>query len=131
LEVELFPQVFITDKAANENTVVELTTEDGAEYRLRFNGEEDELSFDRLISIERDGNETRNEKLHIFTCSKSNGNNSSVEYVLDLGIVNHNVDENEDKIPDGEVFTTKPLFCLLTEKNITLEKMEDFERIQF
>jgi hypothetical protein len=131
LEVDLIPQVFVTDKAANENTVAEIGAEDGANYRLRFNGEEDELYYERLARIERVGSEARGEKLHIFVDSKRDGTKSCVEYDLDLGLVTHNVDGEASKIPDGETLTTKPLFCLLTEDNITLEAMEDFGRIQF
>jgi hypothetical protein len=131
LKVNLFPQVFITDKAANENTVVTMSAEDGQEYRLRFDGEEDEMSYDRLLCVERDGDMARTEKLYIFKDSKRDGSTSSVQYDLDLGVTDHNVDEKEFEIPDGEVFTTKPLLCLITEKKLTPEVVEDFGRIEF
>ncbi|MCL2249660.1 MAG: GNAT family N-acetyltransferase [Oscillospiraceae bacterium] len=131
LEITLYPQVFITDKVANESTVAEMLTQDGAKYRMHFNGEEDELSYDRLIRIERSDSRARSEKLYIFADSKRDRSESGVEYDLDIGVVNHFVNEKVSKIPDGETFTTKPLFCLLTEKDITLGAMEDFGRIQF
>ena len=101
---------------------------DGQKYRMRFDGEEDNMTYDRLISIERDGKEARSEKLYVLKDSRRDNGRNGVEYDLDTGATEHEINA---KVPDGEVFTTKPLLCLFSEKTLTMESVEDFSKIEF
>jgi len=128
LEAEMYAHVFIADKNTRKNTVAEMTGMDGQKHRMRFGGEEDDMSYDRLISIERDGKEARPEKLYVLKDSGRDNGRNGVEYDLDTGATEHEINA---KVPDGEVFTTKPVLCLLSEKTLTMESVEDFSRIEF
>jgi len=146
LDAELFSMLFISGKEGLADITAALTTQDKTEYSLRFCGDGHEMNFDRLISFSRDGENQRGgdnlcdgdnmhggenqrqEKLYVFKDSARDRGKSELGYDINIAYCDYNM---KSSLPDGSHCTTKPIFCILTEKELTLETLADFSRIEF
>jgi hypothetical protein len=105
-----------------------MTTGDKKEYRLRFCGDGHEMDYDRLLAFSRDGKSQRQEKLYVFKDSVRDRGKLMVAYDINIAYCDFDM---KGYIPDGGHHTTRPVFCILTDKTLTLESLTDLERIVF
>jgi len=128
VEPEIYSLLFMSGKEDLEDTVAEMTTDEKTKYRLCFTGDGHEMHYDRLISFSREGESHRPEKLYVYKEPLGDKCKSSLEYDIDFAYCEFDM---QGSIPSGSHFTTKPLFCLLTEKTLTLESLKDLSKIEF
>jgi len=128
LDAELFSMLFLSGKDGISDMSAHISTEDKTDYLLRFNDEGNEMRFDRLISFSLDGGKARKEKLYVFKDAVRDRGKQVVEYDMNIVFCDFNM---KSRIPDGGFHTTKPIFFILTDKELTLESLTDLERITF
>ena len=128
MDAELYSMLFLSGKEGLPDIVAGLSGEDGIRYDLRFCGGGHELRYDRLIAFSRDGLNKRREKLYVFKDSKRDHGKSTLGYDINIAYCDFNM---KGSVPSGGHLTTKPVFCILTEKELTLEALTDLSRIEF
>ena len=89
---------------------------------------EEELRYDRLVKVSRCKENPRPEKFYIFKDSVNEKDEQIFEYDINIALCYASM---KGSTPNGESFTTTPVFCILTEKDLTLEDLEDLRRISF
>ena len=127
MEAELFTMLMLAGKESLSELCVELA-EDNLKCKIRAGSLDDEKYYDRLIKISNEGENPRPEKMYVYKDSERD--NGRQYFGLDDNIVfcDYNMKSN---VPDGKHYTTMPIFCILTEKDLAQEDLEDFKRIFF
>jgi hypothetical protein len=122
---------------SGEEDLPEITAEfkDGdLECKVHPGGFEEELRYDRLVKVSRCKENPRPEKLYIFKDSVQNLANEAhkeeqiFEYDINIALCYASM---KGSAPNGESFTTTPVFCILTDKDLRSEDLEDLKRISF
>ena len=116
---------------SGEETLTEITAEfkEGSlECKVHPGKAEEEQRYDRLVKVSRCKENQRPEKLFIFKDSANDKEEQVFEYDINIALCYASMKGNA---PNGESFTTTPVFCILTEKDLTLEDLEDLKRISF
>ena len=127
VETELTSMLFTSGKEWHPNTIVEMTADDKAKYRLRLSGDGLEMGYDRLISFSRE-KERRPEKLYVYKDSIRDRGKSEFGYDINIAYCELSI---KGSMPNTRSYTTKPILCILTEKDLTLEALTDFSKIDF
>jgi len=96
--------------------------------KVRPGSIDDEFRYDRLVIIAREGETPRPEKLFVFKDSERD-NGQSLIGIDDL--ITYCSLSMKKSVPSGGSYTTMPVFCILSEKNLTLESLDDLRRIEF
>jgi len=127
MEAELFAMLMLAGKEYLSELCAELS-ENNIKCKVRPGSIDEELRYDFLIKIAREGKNPRPEKLYIYKDAERD--NGRQEFGADDQIVycDFNMKSN---VPDGKHYTTMPIFCILTEKDLVQENLEDFRRISF
>jgi hypothetical protein len=126
-ENDLYTGLNFCGKDGLSDYFVECKASDKQTYRRRM-GEDTGQGFDRMVCIKREGENPWNECLYVFRDAKR-----------DLGANELHADVNYAQlslptklyVKDGGRFTTRPVFCLFTDKCLELEMFKDFDRITF
>jgi len=124
-------EMFYFVNLAGKDTLPELTAEfNEGELKCKvYPGDvEDEFMYDNLIKISRNRENPRPEKLYVYKDSKRDRGENELGYDIDIAYIYTNMKNNA---PDGESFTTMPMFCIMTEKDLTAEDLGDLRRIEF
>jgi hypothetical protein len=127
LDTELKTFLFLASEERLSEIVAEFK-EGTLECKIHPGKTEEELKYDRLVKVSACKENPRPEKLYIFknsTCKKD-----EQIFECDINIAYCYASEN-GSTPNGESFTTTPVFCILTEKDLKLEDLEDLKRISF
>jgi len=116
---------------AGKETLSELCVdmiEGDVRCRVRPGDVDDEYAYDRLVTITHEGENPRPEKLYVYKDSvRDNG-----KHYIGMNDTIVYCDFNMKKwVPDGGSYTTMPIFCILTEKDLTMDDLEDLRRITF
>jgi RimJ/RimL family protein N-acetyltransferase len=127
-DTELCSMLFLSGKDRHSTTVATTYTDDNTEYRLRFSGDGHEMPFGRLVRVERDGENKRAEKLYVYKDSVGDRGKNDIDYDLNIAFCAYSM---KSGIPNGSHYTTKPMFLILTEKELTPEALSDLSRIEF
>jgi RimJ/RimL family protein N-acetyltransferase len=128
MDAELYSMAFLSGKDGKSDMLASMATEDNKDYRLRFCGDDHEMNYDRLIAFSRDGETKRQERLYIYKDSIRDRGKLLVAYDINTVYCDFNM---KGYIADGEQHTTRPVFCILTDKALTLETLTDLSRITF
>ena len=104
-----------------------IKTEEKDEYRIRM-GDDAWHNSDRLIKISYEGKSARDEKLYIYNDAVKN--KGSIGLSGDINCCGVNTSANTNIVSGGNS-TLRPVFLILTEKELTLESLIDLERITF
>jgi len=128
LDAELFTMLNLSGKDGISNMFASTSTRDNTDYFLRFCEEGHEMYFDRLVTFSYDGEKARSEKLYVFKDSDRDRGKHTVENDMNIVFCDYNM---KGRVPDGGCHATKPIFCILTDKELTLESLTDLERITF
>jgi len=97
--------------------------------KVRPGFNDDSLKYDQLISISNNSENPRSEMLHIYKDEKPDSAVSCFEYDNDVALCAY--DDMRAKIPNGKSYTTMPILCILSDKELTLDDTTDFGRISF
>lgn len=103
-----------------------VTTNEKDEYRLRMG--EGWHDADRLVRISREGSSAREEKLYVYTDARRN--NGSIGIGGDVNSCNIYCSAWTNLLKDAS-HTMRPVFFILTEKELTLDSLADLERVTF
>jgi len=119
--------LMLAGKESLSELCVELA-EENLKCKIRPGSLDDEKYYDRLIKISNEGEHPRPEKLYVYKDSERD--NGKQYFGLDDNIVfcDYNM---KNYVPDGKHYTTMPIFCILAEKDLVQEDLEDFKRISF
>jgi len=127
MDMELCSLVFFSGKETLSE-IGAVLKEGNLECKVSLGGVEDSLRYDRLVTISRNGDDLRPEKLYVFKDSERDNGKQHFEYDINIAYSEINA---KGKVADGENFTTKPVFCILTEKELAEEDLDDLRRISF
>ena len=128
LNAEFSSIAFLSGKIGLADLYVQLTEDNKTHYRLHADSSENSLIFDRLIRFSREGENPRREKLFMYHDTACDMGRNVYEYDLNVAFCDMQM---KGKVPDGCSHTAKPLFCILTEKELTRESLDDLRRIEF
>jgi len=128
-DAEAFSIMFVSGKDGLSDLFAGFSAERDTQYRLQTGaGSEEEHTYDRLIRFSREGSAPRTEKLYVFKDSaRDRGKNT---YGFDITTASCEF-HMKGRVPDGGQYTYKPIICILTEKDLTLEALTDLNRIEF
>lgn len=127
-DAELYSMMYLSGKEGLTDLYASATTGQKTTYRLRMSGEEHNLLVDRFAAFSREGCSSRQEKLYVYMDSKRNRGKFSVEGDMNIVYCDLNM---KGFVRDGGQYTTKPLFCIITEKDLDPESLGDLSRIEF
>jgi len=126
-DAELFSLLLLSGDEGLSEMRTELK-EGNLECKIHPGGVEDTVRYDRLVKIYREGENPRPEKLYVFKDAARDNDKQNFEYDLNYACCEILIKRS---IPDGGTRTTVPLFCILTEKDLTEESLDDLRRISF
>ena len=110
----------------NLTDIYALTTAEKENYRLRMGDAWG--GSDRFIRVSYEGKSTRDEKLYMFTDSGRNNGGAGVASDINQCSVWANAGTNLTNNADR---TMRPVFFILTEKELTLDSVIDLDRVTF
>jgi hypothetical protein len=82
---------------------------------------------DRLVRISCEGERARDEKLYVYNDTTRDSGISVGSDVYHCNVYNH----DSARVISGESETLRPVFFILTEKELTLDSVTDLNRIKF
>ena len=127
IDAELFSMLFLADRDTLHGLCAEMV--DGSlECKVHPGSVDDEFAYDRLMTITREDKNLRPEKLYIFKDSARDNGKHCIGMDNDVVYCDFNM---EKSVPNGGSYTTMPIFCLLSEKGLTLESLDDLRRVEF
>jgi len=127
MEAALYTMIMLAGKE-NLSTLCAKLTEGDIKCKVRPGSIDDEKLYDRLVTITCEGENLRTEKLYVYKDSKRDNGKSCIG--LDDSIVYCDFNM-KDNVPDGKCYTTMPIFCILSDKELKQDDLEDFRRISF
>ena len=128
MDTELFSLIFLSDEKQLPELGADFYAENNTHYKLRDISGEQSLIYERLISFSREGENLRPEKLYIYKDAKRDRGRSFYEFDITTAFCEIST---KGHIPDNSIYTTKPIFCILTEKELTPESLKDLDNIEF
>lgn len=102
-------------------------TDEKEEYRAKMG--DTWLGADRLVKISFEGKITRDEKLYVYT--DHSRNNGGIGINSDINQCNIYFNGNTNSLFNNTTRTFRPVFYILTEKEITLDSVVDLEKVIF
>jgi len=127
LEADLDYFLFLTGEEGLSEITAEFK-EDNLKCKVHPGKAEEELRYDRFLKVSRNKENPRPEKLFIFKESARDKDEQVFECDINIAFCYSYMKNNT---PNGESFTTPPVFCILTEKDLKVEDLEDLKRISF
>ena len=124
-EANMESETFLKISENIKSTYVEAMNKDRIIYRIRAGTSDQDVNFDGLVKFISD-DEGRKEKLYIY--HKAQGDDS--HFWVDINAVCAVIGTNAAAAP-GRVFTSRPTFYIVTERDLTVEALTDLERICF
>ena len=127
LDANMYYWLNLSGKEGLKEITAELK-EGALECKVHTNGGEESLMYDNLLKVSYNKENPRPEKLYIFKDAKRDKGDNEFEFDIDIATCFSSM---KNSAPDGESFTTLPVFCILTEKDLKAEDLEDLKRISF
>jgi hypothetical protein len=106
-----------------------LTREDKDEYRARMG--DGWYGSDRFIKMLFEGESARPEKLYVFYDPSRNSGGGGLGLGSDIHQCSINTNGNTNYLLNGMSHTFRPVFFMLTEKELTFDSVNDLERVFF
>ena len=128
LNADMYSMLFLSGKEGLTDMSAHVAAPDKTSYELRFGKDDFEMRFDKLIALSRGGGEPRAEKLYVYKDYKRDRGKQLIGFDLNIAYCDFNMSGH---VADGASHTTKPIFCIITEKELTAESLADFDRIEF
>jgi len=127
LDTELCSLLFNSGKDDIKNLRAEMEI-DNTKYKVQLDGAEEMLWYSRYVKIFRGGEKPCDEKFYVYRNVEYDNGQQYFEYDIWIAYC-----ESKSKagIADGETFTTVPMFCILTEKDLNFEALDELKRIMF
>jgi len=127
LDANLNSYLFLSGEEGLSEITAELK-EGNLECKVHPGKAEEDLRYDRLLKASRCKENPRPEKLYIFKDPVYEKEEQCFEYDINIAFLYATM---KGSAPNGESFTTTPVFCILTEKDLKAEDLEDLKRISF
>ena len=102
------------------------TTSEKEEYRIRMG--DSWADADRLIRISYEGKSARKEKLYVFT--DADRNNGGISVGSDINQCSIFTGAHA-RLVSEENLTLRPVFFILTEKELSIDALTDLDRVMF
>jgi hypothetical protein len=128
LDAEMNSLLFASGEEGMSDLCVNLAEENGSGNVLNASSTGEWVRYDCFASFSRKCENPRSEKLYVFRDSSSDRERPCFEYDADTACCDFSM---KGSIPDSESHTTKPTFCILTEKDLSPESLEDLKRVEF
>ena len=128
LDAEMYTMMFLSGKEDLQDLRAAVTAEDKSAYHLKMGRDDREMRFDRLLMLSREGKDPRSEKMYIFKDSVRDRGRQVIGYDQNIAFYDANM---KGRVHDGAYYSTKPVFCILTEKELSLDSLTDLSRISF
>jgi len=126
-EVEPYSMIMLAGKDTLSELCADMT-EGSIGCMVRPGDVDEEYAYDRLVTITREGENPRPEKLYIYKDSVRDNGKHCIGMDDSIVYCDFNMKKS---VPDGESYTTMPIFCILSEKDLTPESLDDLKRISF
>jgi len=127
MDAELYAMAMLAGKDTLLDLYAEMI-EGNITCNVRPGSIDEEFAYDRLVKIVHEGENPRPEKLYIYKDSERDNGKSWIGMDDNIVYCDYNMKKS---VPDGESYTTLPIFCILSEKDLTLECLDDLRRIEF
>ncbi|MCL2627269.1 MAG: GNAT family N-acetyltransferase [Oscillospiraceae bacterium] len=127
LDTELNTLMFLSGEENLKNLRAEMVI-DNTKYKVRLGGVEEMLWYDRLVKIQSDFDAPRPEKLYVYGNAYYDNGEQFFDYDFGIALCES---KSRSGVPDGGSFTSVPIFCILSEKDLTLESLDDLRRVMF
>ena len=127
MDTELFSLLALSGSEGLSNITAELKEGD-LSCKVRLGGVEEMLRYDYLVKIAHVADDHRPEKLYVYKDAERDNGRQHFEYDINVAYCDFNAKFN---IEDGGSYTTVPIFCILTEKDLTVDDFNDLKRITF
>jgi len=127
-DAEMFSMLHISGKEGLTDLYAATANREKTAYRLRMGSDEHGIQYDRLVRFSHEGETRRARKLYVFKDSERDQGMSHVECDMNVAYCDINM---KGSVPDGGCYTTKPIFCIITGKELCLESLTDLEHISF
>ena len=121
-EAKTNTETFIKASEDIKNTYVEAINKERISYRIRAGTGDQDANFDGFAKFVGDGKE----KLYVY--HKAQGDESY--FWVDINAVCAVIGTNVAAAP-GSVFTSRPTFYIMTERDLPVDALSDLERIHF
>jgi len=126
-EVEPYSMIMLAGKDTLSDLCAEMT-EGSVGCKVRPGDVDEEYAYDRLVKLTREGENPRPEKLYVYKDSVRDNGKHCIGMDDNIVYCDFNMKKH---VPNGDSYTTLPIFCILSEKDLTLESLDDFRRISF
>ena len=127
MDAELFSMIML----AGKDSLTELCADmmDGSIHcKVRPGSVDEEYAYDRLVTITREGESPRPEKLYIYKDSERDNGSHCIGMDDSIVYCDFNMKKS---VPDGGSYTTMPIFCILSEKELAMDDLEGLRRTVF
>jgi len=126
-EVEPYSMIMLAGKDTLSELCAEMV-EGSVRCKVRPGDVDEEYAYDRLVTITREGRDSRPEKLYVYKDSERDNGKHCIGMDDSIVYCDFNMKKS---VPDGGSYTTMPIFCILSEKDLTLESLDDLRQISF
>jgi hypothetical protein len=127
-ELDLEVEAFLSGEEGLKDIYACYTTDDNTDYYLRMGASESDMVFDRFVTLSREGESKRAEKMYIFKDAKRDRGECTLGFDVNHSSINSSA---KAFVENGKQHVTRPLFVILSEKELTLEALTDLERVYF
>ncbi|MCL2819622.1 MAG: GNAT family N-acetyltransferase [Oscillospiraceae bacterium] len=127
LDDELHCMLIFSGEESLSEICVEMTDGD-IKCKVHPGTGEEELLYDKLLKVSRNKDNPRSEKLYIYKDSGQYNGKHQFDFDNKIACSYFNT---KYKLPNGGQFTSLPIFCILTDKDLSLESLDDLRRISF
>jgi len=127
METELFSLLAVSGKEILPEITAELKEGD-ISCKVCLGGTEEMLRYDYLVKIARGGGDSRPEKLYVYRDGERDNGKQHFEYDINIATCDFN---SKFSFEDGGSYTTMPIFCILSEKDLSCDDLEDLKKITF
>jgi len=120
--------MFLSDEQQLPELRAGFSDENKVNYCLFDVSGDEEHYYERLIRFAREGEQPRSEKLFVYKDYERD--RGKITYGYDMTVAYCEFFSN-GRVPDSRHYTTKPVFCILTDKELTIESLRDLDSIEF
>ena len=128
MDLNLNSSIFLSGKEGLSDVYAEFSADDKQAYRVRMGEDCWWEEIDRFIAVTREGCPKFAEKLYVFKDVKRDRGEFCTGGDINIAYCQSSA---KALAVDGGCYTTKPLFLVFTEKELTADSLSDFEKIYF
>ncbi|MDR2599048.1 MAG: GNAT family N-acetyltransferase [Oscillospiraceae bacterium] len=128
IDIKVNTELFLSGKENMTDIYVEFEADYKTKYKIQTGIGDDEYWYDYLAKVTHVGNNPRSESIYIYKNSVRDRGSHYLHHDLNTAGCYF---EMRGRTPNTSTYTTKPIFCILTEKELTIDSLCDLNRIEF